>query len=201
MTTTDRAQSPLPQTAYAVLGLLSFGPGSGYDLKQFADRSISHFYWSPARSQIYGELRRLKKHGLVTEVLVRQVNRPDKRVYRITVEGRELLRQWIETPDNEPGVIKSTLLLKVFLGGNADPSKVADRIEAGAEILRDQRAQLLESLDLCRPGEDHLYTVLTIKSGLAYIDASLTWSAESIEIIRRTARLAESKSQDESGHD
>ena len=35
-------------------------------LKQLINKSITHFYWSPAKSQIYGELRRLESHGLVT---------------------------------------------------------------------------------------------------------------------------------------
>ena len=64
------AKSPgdkqLPTTAYAVLGLVSFGETSGYDLKQFADRSINYFFWSPATSQIYAELRRLKSLGYVS---------------------------------------------------------------------------------------------------------------------------------------
>jgi hypothetical protein len=43
----------LSGTANAVLGLLSFGTElSGYDLKKWADHSLSLFFWSPASSQI-----------------------------------------------------------------------------------------------------------------------------------------------------
>ena len=50
----------LPTTSYVILGLLTLREMSGYDLKQLINKSITHFYWSPAKSQIYGELRRLE---------------------------------------------------------------------------------------------------------------------------------------------
>ena len=74
----------LPTTAYAVLGLLTFGEMSGYDLKRMANQSIRYFFWSPASSQIYSELRRLKSLGYATEREVAQERRPDKRLYQIT---------------------------------------------------------------------------------------------------------------------
>ena len=78
----------MPANAYAILGLVSFEEMSGYDLKQFADRSIQHFFWSPSVSQIYSELRRLESMGYVAERRVEQQMRPDKRLYRITARGR-----------------------------------------------------------------------------------------------------------------
>jgi len=56
----------LPTTAWAVLGLLSFGRElSGYELRKWADASIRFFYGSPAMSQIYRELRRLEAVGIL----------------------------------------------------------------------------------------------------------------------------------------
>ena len=49
----------LPATAWAVLGILAFDRElSGYQVKQWADASLTFFYWSPAVSQIYAELKR-----------------------------------------------------------------------------------------------------------------------------------------------
>src|SRR5437899_2905799 len=59
---TDRTR--LPTTSYAVLGLLSFrGAMSRYDLKKWSDFSLRFFCWSPATSNIYGELKRLRSLG------------------------------------------------------------------------------------------------------------------------------------------
>jgi hypothetical protein len=37
---------------YALLGMLSLGPGSGYDLKKRIEGSLAHF-WSESYGQIY----------------------------------------------------------------------------------------------------------------------------------------------------
>jgi len=61
----------LRATSWAVLGILSFGEElSGYDMKKWADWSLSFFYWAPSYSQIYGELHKLEELGLVTSRIV-----------------------------------------------------------------------------------------------------------------------------------
>ena len=43
-----------------ILGLLSIGPRSGYDIKAVVDRS-TRFFWAASYGQIYPELRRLEQ--------------------------------------------------------------------------------------------------------------------------------------------
>ena len=52
-----------PTTSYILLGMLSSQEMSGYDLKQQLDKSLYPCYDSPAKSQIYGELRRLTRQS------------------------------------------------------------------------------------------------------------------------------------------
>ena len=92
LTRVSGAPESLPMTAYALLGLLSFDRElSGYDLKKWADSSLRFFYWSPATSQIYAELKRLEKLGLVSARETPQDELRNKRVYRITDAGRDAL--------------------------------------------------------------------------------------------------------------
>src|ERR671934_2730282 len=77
----------LSYTEYAVLGLLTFGERSGYDLDALAKRTIG-FFWRPAKSKIYVSLPRLVERGLASASPVAQEKRPDKTVYRITSAGR-----------------------------------------------------------------------------------------------------------------
>src|SRR3954466_754365 len=89
----------LPTTAYALLGLLTFGDElTGYELKQRADMTL-RFYWvSPAMSQVYSELARLTEHGLV-----RPLGEGRGTTYRITAKGRKDLARWMrETPVGFP---------------------------------------------------------------------------------------------------
>ena len=77
----QQKSTKLSGTANAVLGLLSFGTElSGYDLKKWADHSLSLFFWSPASSQIYAELRRLEAPGYVTSRQVPEAPGADARV-------------------------------------------------------------------------------------------------------------------------
>jgi len=45
----------LNPTARAILGVLSFGPSSGYDIKAFVDGTL-RFFWAASYGSIYPEL-------------------------------------------------------------------------------------------------------------------------------------------------
>jgi DNA-binding PadR family transcriptional regulator len=116
--------TPLPATAWAVLGLLSFGRDlSGYDLKKWADSSLRYFYWTPAASQIYAELRRLEALGYVTSVGDTSDAR-NKRIFRITDSGRSALAHWVDRLETEPPVLKHHVMVRVWLGHLADPERL-----------------------------------------------------------------------------
>lgn len=131
----------IPATAYALLGLLSFDRElSGYDLKKWADSSLRFFYWAPAVSQIYNELKRLDTMGYVTSREVPQDDLRNKRVYRITDEGRAALVRWVEHDDVEPPMLKHSPLLRVWLGHLTTPARLRTILEshrAYAERMRD----------------------------------------------------------------
>lgn len=121
----------LPATAYALLGLLSFDRElSGYDLKKWADSSLRFFYWAPAMSQIYSELKRLDTMGFVTAREVPQDEQRTKRVYRITDAGRAALTDWIEHGDVEPPVLKHSPMLRVWLGHLTTPERLRVVLES-----------------------------------------------------------------------
>ncbi len=127
-------RASLPATAYALLGLLSFDRElSGYDLKKWADSSLRFFYWSPAVSQIYGELKRLDAMGFVTSREVPQDAARTKRVYRITDQGREALTTWVEHDDVEPPVLKHAPMLRVWLGHLSTPARLRTVLESHRE--------------------------------------------------------------------
>jgi DNA-binding PadR family transcriptional regulator len=130
----------LTPTAYAVLGLLSFGQSlSGYEIRQWAKAALSHFYPAPAQSQIYGELTKLESLGLVIGVGVAQRDRPDKIAFSITADGIEVLDQWGAGPVHRP-TIKHHVALRVFLGHRQSPDRLVPILEA-------HRDRLLVTLD------------------------------------------------------
>src|SRR5437773_12117881 len=82
---------------HAILGLLAGGPLHGYELKAAYEEELV-----PATQlnygQVYTTLERLARDGLVAHELVTQAERPDKKVYALTAEGRAQLREWLTTP-------------------------------------------------------------------------------------------------------
>jgi DNA-binding PadR family transcriptional regulator len=75
-----------------VLGALeSLGRGSGYDIIQELNRKKIDRWTDIKKGSIYHALRQLKKEGAISEVERTKVGRyPDKTIYQITDEGREL---------------------------------------------------------------------------------------------------------------
>lgn len=166
----------LPPTAYAVLGMLSFGREmSGYDLQKATESSV-RFFWSPAKSQIYAELRRLQEAGYATEREVAQTDRPDKRLYAVTPAGRTAVERWLAESPVELETIRSTFLLKVFFAHLMAPGVVEKQM---AEY-REQMGSLLETfLEI----ERHIlaadnptpYPYMTLKFGIGYARSAIDW--------------------------
>lgn len=104
---------------YAVLGLLSYQPMSGYHLKQSIDNTTSHF-WHANLSQIYVVLKDLEKEGKMTSAIHPQEGRPDEKIYTITETGLNDLRAWLAEPLTKIEPVKDTLLLKIFFSAQID---------------------------------------------------------------------------------
>ena len=67
---------------HAILGFLNYRPLSGYDLKKVFDNSVRHF-WPADQSQIYRTLAKLAEWEHVEQEIVRGLDRPDRKEYRI----------------------------------------------------------------------------------------------------------------------
>ncbi|MDP6666260.1 MAG: PadR family transcriptional regulator [Dehalococcoidia bacterium] len=174
---------PLPKSGYLILGLLSLGEMSGYELKQQADMSVALFYASPARSQIYTELRRLSELGYATEREVEQTDRPDKRLYSITESGEAALRDWLENTPTSADVIKSHLLLKVFFGSRMDRSMLIDEVRRYRDDSLSFRARLEEILIQGAGEPDSLFLYLTIGQGISHTRADEVWASEALRLL------------------
>jgi DNA-binding PadR family transcriptional regulator len=120
----------LATTAWAVLGLLSFGRElSGYDLRKWADASVRFFYGSPAMSQIYRELRRLEALGYAASRPAPPEAPRRKRLYRITPAGVAALGAWLRHAPVEPPVLRHGVALRVWLGHLSDPATLRRTVE------------------------------------------------------------------------
>lgn len=182
-------ERPLPTTAYALLGLLTFGQElTGYELKQWADATL-RFYWvSPAMSQVYTELDRLRRHGLVD---ARESEGPGSRVttrYRINDHGSQELRRWLAESDADFPVLKHPVALRLLLGHLVDPAAVLAMLEQYDGQLAERRADLQKILDGIEEDDAFRFPARVARWGLRYYDAEAAISRDLREEIERERR-------------
>lgn len=89
--------------AFAILGLLTAGPRSGYDLKKLFVESES-LHWSGNNNQIYKALVELHRDGLATREIEQPDEGPSRKLYSITETGRDALRKWLESEPELPDI-------------------------------------------------------------------------------------------------
>lgn len=162
----------LPPTAWAVLGLLSFpGERSGYELKKWADNSLRFFYWSPAISQIYGELRRLEELGYVTSRPAPQDELRNKRLYRITDAGLAALTEWARTSSPGPPVLKHGVALRVWLGHLSEPEELAKLVTEHRDDVQRRLDEIRYSLRRVDEAKQWPYPEIVLRWGERYYQA------------------------------
>ncbi len=176
---------------YAILGLLSREDLSGYDLTGRMAGRVGYF-WSARHSQIYPELARLEDGGYVTHSVVEQAERPDKKVYRITAEGLDALKEWVIQPP-VPRPIRDELTLKAYSVWLAD-KKEAARLFREEELGHEEQLAHYEDLrtwmedewgnDLTTPDNPRFAVYATLRRGIGYEREYADWCrwmADSIE--------------------
>jgi PadR family transcriptional regulator, regulatory protein AphA len=164
-------------TAYVILGMLAWGPRSGYDVKAAVDYSV-RFFWAASYGQIYPELRRLSEAGLVECEAEPQGGRR-RTVYRLTAAGRQALQEWLA---EEPGTFESRDegLLKLFFA-DAAPETAAASLDAKRRYHEEKLAQL-RAIEASGKAEGHALVVL--RYGIESSEWMADWCAREAERLR-----------------
>jgi len=126
----------------AILGFLSDGPATGYELKTRCFDGAPRLFWTADQAQVYRTLDRLQRAGLVRATRRRQQTRPDRKVYELTDSGRSAVRTWLSTPHRVPDY-RDPFLLQLYLA-----TDVPD--DALAHVLLSQRGVHQQRLDEAR---------------------------------------------------
>lgn len=153
-------------TGWALLGMLSGGAElSGYDIKKWINWAIRFFYSSPAYSQIYSELKKLEKLGLVSSRVDAGVR--SRRMYKISDSGLAAVTRWANEEPVEAPTLKHNPVLRVMLGHLTTPARLR-------EILAEHAAHA-EQLHQAAATEVR-YT--TEQPAWAYARLALRWSEQ-----------------------
>jgi DNA-binding PadR family transcriptional regulator len=167
----------LPATSYVVLGLVSLRPRAGHDLARYAALSIGNFF-ALTRSHVYAELDRLSNLGLLEATEVPQERLPTKRVYEITADGEDVLREWLDEAPLDSERQRNLFLVRVFFGDRMSPARleaILDEYQAQVTARRDRLAAIVERL-VDRP--QAAFRRATAMFGVRREQAKLDWVDE-----------------------
>lgn len=123
---------------HAILGLLSLKPLSGYDIKKMFEGSTA-LYWSGNNNQIYKTLLKLHEQGLVRRETEFQESGPARKIYTITDDGLDELRQWVSA-DPEIPQAKNPFLIQLAWADLLDADALDHLLEKYESEIRMQLA-------------------------------------------------------------
>ncbi len=129
---------------HALLGLLSEGPLSGYDMKRILQRTPL-FHWSGNNNQVYRALADLEREGLIATETLRADDAPTKKLHRLTAAGSVELRRLALSFPEVPEIRSPFLVQLLFSGG-------LSRVELAAQL--DHYATELEGAERAAEGGD-----------------------------------------------
>ena len=168
------------KTRYAILGMLTHGPMTGYRLREEIQGSVGHF-WRESFGQLYPTLTRLEQEGLVRRTADRGRSAP----FELTEAGRRALRTWLAADPESLSPDRNELLLQVFFGRHAAPGVLRGHLDRHRARLEEARSSYrdLERLVGSQDSPDRTYWLITVRHGLALVEAGLAWNAEATALL------------------
>ena len=186
---------------YALLALLTSQPLTGYDVFKHFEQSVG-YVWHAPDSQIYPELRRMEKDGLLRGVEEAWGKKGKKKRYHITPAGVEAFRSWINTTldytrERDPIHLKAAYLewaepdaaRAQMLAHIAYHSSRAQQWQEMIAALEDRSNPILAARLETAPDADREkiagYKIFTYEGMIERAKAEIRWAQHGLELIDR----------------
>jgi PadR family transcriptional regulator AphA len=184
--------STLTPTARVILGMLKLGVRTGYDVKKVIDTS-TRFFWTASYGQIYPELKRLRKAGLVRAKQVPR-GRVKRTVYSLTPKGERALHEWLTDGENVLFELRDEGLLRLFFGDVLSRDEVLANLrtqEQLFELVLDRFREIEVDARGGFPDESQRFPHLALRYGIDFIRWSRDWYAEAARRLEAGEPLVE----------
>jgi len=180
---------------FIILGLLKVEPMTGYDLKTFFNKSVN-FFWSADLSQIYKELSKLMKQGLISCIIEKQEGRPDKKVYSITPEGEQEFGIWLrDFPQNLTPTTRNEFLVRIFFSNDLPKDELSFQFrkfikekEEELKVYKDIENNMETKIKEGAPSSQLFNQKLTLRRGITFAHSEISWATECLEEIEKLDR-------------
>ena len=172
--------------SYAILANLANRPCSGYDIAKQFNSSVGYF-WQATHQQIYRELTKLEAQGWIGGEVIIQDDRPNKKLYSLTLLGKEKLAEWIAQPC-KPSASKEELLVKLYAGDLVEPEILVAELQRHCQIHQETLSAYrdIEQQYFQNPKEmsfDAQCKYLTLRRGIRYETDWIGWCEEAIALL------------------
>jgi PadR family transcriptional regulator, regulatory protein AphA len=185
----DMSSANLSPTARVILGFLRFRPRTGYDIKSVIEIS-TRFFWGASYGQIYPELKRLERAGLVaSEASPRGARK--RTVYRLTAKGEAGLEEWLTDRERWIFEYRDEWLLRLFFGDLLPPEESLANVQAARAFFSETAQYFQASIEPhAREGaeEGESFPLLAYEFGLGFLEWAAQWYARTEERLKRQAR-------------
>ncbi len=131
---------------YAILGLLSRKPMTGYDIGKEFNFQLAEF-WSAKHSQIYPELKKLVDEKLIIYDVEISGDVLEKKVYTITEKGKKEFLKWLKKDEPMEPTPKNIFRLRMYFSNNLDLNTRIYLLEQQLEQHMDRLAFLHSQLE------------------------------------------------------
>ena len=158
--------SPQP----ALLGLLLSEPKHGYELFQEFGRELGRV-WRIGQSQLYAQLKLLEESGLVSVHIEEQPNRPARKVYRLTPQGRAAFEEWVHQPTPYLRRIRVEFLARLYFFQRLSLDGQDELVAEQKAVCRDQIARF----DRLMAGTEEPFAHLVLEFRRGQLEAVVHW--------------------------
>lgn len=160
----------------ALLGFLRSEDLHGYEIYQrFSNLPGLWEIWRIKQSRLYAMLARLESKGLIQADTIYQENRPARKVFRITEDGRTAYKAWIAQPVENGRQFRLDFLVKLFFsiqeGSGFKDQLIKGQIETCRGWLADEQ-QILNDM-----AEQQSFEAAIHDFRVGQVSAMLEWLA------------------------
>lgn len=178
-----------------ILGLVLEKPMHGYEINQIISAEEMQSWLEISRTSVYYALTRLKKQGLITEVVEKQYNKPDRSIFRITEAGRELFFDSLSLSLAEQEKVFLDYNIGLFFMNKLTKEKAIGVLEERKRFLKKWRSSLASQLKLVKGNSDHPSTLKAVLDHtLAFAEHEAFWLDSFLENLREDGSTSESSS-------
>ncbi len=176
---------------FVLLTLLDRKPATGYDIVREFDDAIGYF-WNASHQQVYRELGSMTDSKLLKFKQIKQDDKPDKKLYSLSITGKKALQAWLENPVKIQKN-KNLLLVKLLNTNSKNVALMQEELErniSDSDALRNTYLELERNYYSPQqrrtlPAEQ-VMIYAALRKGILSIEAHLAWLKEVRDLLQQS---------------